>query len=115
MSQTLPVSVPAPDPRLAPGFLAWVAELVHRHRARLVTYVRRRGLTAEEALDVVQDSFTSFLTLPEAQGIARVGDDAIKLLTVIARHNIMNRRRKRGRHEAGLESIDLLGATDTES
>ncbi len=34
--------------------------------------------------DAVQDSFTSFLTLPQA----REGDDALKLLTVIVRHTV---------------------------
>jgi RNA polymerase sigma-70 factor (ECF subfamily) len=114
MSQTSLMSVPVagPDAPMGPGFFAWVAELVHSHRARLLTYVRRRGLAAEDALDVVQDSFASFLTLREAQSIARAGDDAIKLLTVIARHNVMNRRRKRARRELGL---DMLFPADAES
>ena len=119
MSQTLPMSVPgalSATPRLPPpGFTAWVAELVHGHRGRLLTYARRRGLSAEDALDVVQDSFASFLTLPEARSIARVGDDAIKLLTVITRHNILNRKRKRARQAAGVAGFDRIAAGDTES
>jgi RNA polymerase sigma-70 factor (ECF subfamily) len=86
------------DVHAAPGFLAWVAQLVHRHRARLLAYSRRRGLDPEEALDAVQDSFISLLKLPEARTIAREGDDALKLLTVLVRHNVLNQRRKRARH-----------------
>src|SRR5262252_3005768 len=99
-------------PSVSPGFTLWVAEIVHRHRGRLLTYARRRGLAPEDALDVVQESFASFLTLPEAQSIARVGDDALKLLTVIARHNIMNFRRKRATRDAGLglDHIELSSA-----
>jgi RNA polymerase sigma factor (sigma-70 family) len=100
---------------MAPGFLVWVAELVHSHRARLLTYLRRRGLAPDDALDVVQDSFATFLTLPEAQSVARVGDDAIKLLTVIARHNMMNRRRKGAIRETGLDMGNLRFFADTES
>jgi RNA polymerase sigma-70 factor (ECF subfamily) len=71
---------------------------VHTHRARLVAYARRRGLDGEEALDAVQEGFVSFLRLPEARTIATDGDDALKLLTVLVRHNLQNRRRKRARH-----------------
>jgi RNA polymerase sigma factor (sigma-70 family) len=126
MSQTSSMSLPSvdPPPRLPPaqaeahvpeGFLIWVADLVHAHRARLLGYVRRRGLAPDDALDVVQDSFASFLTLPEAPSIARVGDDAIRLLTVIARHNIMNRRRKRSRREASLSGMDAVLPDGSES
>ena len=102
-------------PSVSPGFTLWVAEIVHRHRGRLLSYVRRRGLAAEDALDVVQDSFAAFLTLPQAHSIARVGDDAIKLLTVIARHNILNLRRKRATRETGLDINDLPAIAETES
>lgn len=120
MSQTVSMSVsesPAASLHTPPGFVAWVAHLVHRHRARLLTYARRRGLAPADALDVVQDTFASFLTLPEAQSIARVGDDAVKLLTVIARHNILNRRRKVARHDTwpDLEVIDALPSSDSGS
>jgi DNA-directed RNA polymerase specialized sigma24 family protein len=77
----------------APGFLSWVSVLVHAHRQRLLGYARRRGLSAEDALDAVQDSFVSFLRLPEARTIAHDGVDSLKLLTVILRHNVQNHAR----------------------
>ena len=46
-------------------------QIERAHRARLLSYARRRGLDAEEALDAVQDSFLSFLELPEARSVAR--------------------------------------------
>jgi len=93
-----------------PGFLGWVAQLVHIHRQRLLAYARKRGLDADDALDAVQESFVSFLKLPEARAVAREGDDALKLLTVILRHNVQNVRRKatrRRQHVAfDVESLD---------
>lgn len=91
----------------APGFLSWVSALVHVHRERLLAYARRKGLGAEDALDAVQDSFVSFLRLPEARAIAHEGDDALKLLTVIVRHNVQNqlaKRRRRSRAQALVEA-----------
>jgi RNA polymerase sigma-70 factor (ECF subfamily) len=82
----------------SPGFLSWVATLVHAHRGRLLAYARRRGLDGEDSLDAVQDTFISFLTLPEARGIARDSEDSVRLLTVILRNNLQNRFRKRTRH-----------------
>jgi DNA-directed RNA polymerase specialized sigma24 family protein len=83
-TMTTPIeSAPA---HVAPGFLAWVAELVRLHRGRLVAYARRRGLTAEQSLDAVQDGFASFLTLPEARSIARAGADSLKFLTALVRN-----------------------------
>src|SRR5262245_20677058 len=88
-----------------PDFLAWVATLVHRHRAELLRYARRRGLAAEEALDAVQDAFVTFLELPNSRGIARSGNDAIRLLTVLLRNHASNRRRKRLRQADGLARL----------
>ncbi len=101
MVTTAPSLVP-PGGRPGPGagFLTGVAELVHRHRAQLLAFARRRGLDAEDALDAVQDSFISFLRLPEAQAIASASTDSLKLLTVILRHNVLNQRRKHARRRA---------------
>ena len=115
MSLFVPAFATQPDPaaegeaalHAAPGFLGWVSAVVHGHRERLLAYARRKGLGAEDALDAVQDSFISFLRLPEARSIAREGDDALKLLTVIVRHNVQNqlsKRRRRSRAQALVEA-----------
>lgn len=80
------------------GFWTWMAALVRQHRSRLLGLARRRGLDAEDALDAVQESFLSFVKLPEARAIANVPEDSAKLLNVLLRHNVLNRRRKRIRH-----------------
>jgi RNA polymerase sigma factor (sigma-70 family) len=115
MTHGVPAFATQPDPEAegqqalhAPlGFFSWVSALVHVHRERLLAYARRKGLGAEDALDAVQDSFISFLRLPEARSIAHAGDDALKLLTVIVRHNAQNqlsKRRRRGRAQALVEA-----------
>lgn len=98
-----------------PGFLGWVAALVHAHRGRLIGYARRRGLDAEDALDAVQDSFISFLRLPEARGVAHQEEDALKLLTVILRHNAQNRRRKHSRHSRAHALLEVEAAQADQS
>ncbi len=90
-----------------PGFLAWVAQLVHIHRQRLLAYARKRGLDADDALDAVQESFVSFLKFPEARAMAREGDDALKLLTVLLRHNVQNVRRKATRRRQARVAFDI--------
>jgi len=97
-----------------PDFLTWVATLVHRHRPELLRYARRRGLTAEDALDVVQDTFVTFLDLPDARSIARAGTDAIKLLTVVLRHQVLTRRRKGARQSDGLERLGRARASEVQ-
>ncbi|MBF5042535.1 sigma-70 family RNA polymerase sigma factor [Aggregicoccus sp. 17bor-14] len=82
-----------PLPPAPPRFLAWLSELVHAQRARLVRQVRREGLSAEDALECVQEAFSSFLTLPQARQLVEVPEDAAKLLSVLARNLARNRRR----------------------
>ncbi len=99
-----------------PGFLVWVAELVHSHRDRLLAYARKCGLDAEEALDAVQDGFVSFLRVPQARSVAREGEEALKLLTVLVRGNVQNQRRKRARRRlAQPEVAAQVAHADTES
>jgi RNA polymerase sigma factor (sigma-70 family) len=90
-----------------PGFLAWVAQLVHAHRQRLLAYARRRGLDAEDSLDAVQESFVSFLRLPEARAMARDGDDGLKFLTVLLRHQVQNFRRKATRRVRAHTTVEV--------
>jgi RNA polymerase sigma-70 factor (ECF subfamily) len=83
------------DGHASQGFLERVARLVHAHRARLLSYAMKRGLSADDALDVVQEGFVTFLRLPQARTIA--SGDALKLLTVLVRHQLQNRRRHNAR------------------
>ncbi len=58
---------------------------------------RREGLSAEDALDVAQETFRSFLCLPQARPLVEVPEDSAKLLTVLARNLARNARRRRER------------------
>jgi RNA polymerase sigma-70 factor (ECF subfamily) len=84
----------APAGAASGHFLGWVTRLVHDHRARLVAIVRREGLTLEDAIDCVQDTFQSFLLLPQARLLVEEPEDSAKLLVVLARNIARNKRRK---------------------
>jgi RNA polymerase sigma-70 factor (ECF subfamily) len=75
------------------AFLSWVGRLVHEHRGTLVRVARGEGLGPEDAFDVVQDAFQTFLTLPAARALVDVRDDSRKLLVVLVRNAARNRRR----------------------
>jgi RNA polymerase sigma-70 factor, ECF subfamily len=97
------------------NFFGWLTELVHTHRQRLVRAVRREGVSGEDALDCVQDAFESFLHLPEARPLAGAPEDAVKLLTVLARNHARNRRRKHDRarpHESNEALVDPRRGVD---
>src|SRR5215471_5888237 len=74
-------------------FLSWVSRLVHEHRAHLLGVARREGLGPEDAFDVVQEAFATFLTLPAARPLVDEHEDSRKLLVVVARNLARNRRR----------------------
>lgn len=76
------------------GFLDWVSDLVHRHRAQLTRIVRREGVRADDALDCVQEAFLSFLGLPQARLLVGLPADSAKVLSVLARNIARNRRRR---------------------
>jgi RNA polymerase sigma-70 factor, ECF subfamily len=70
-----------------------VGRLVHAHRGRLLALARGEGLGAEDAFDVVQEAFGTFLSMPAAQGLVDVPEDSRKLLMAITRNLARNRRR----------------------
>jgi RNA polymerase sigma-70 factor (ECF subfamily) len=74
-------------------FSSWVGRLVHDHRGRLVAVARGEGLGPEEAFDVVQEAFHSFLTLPAARTLVDARDDSRNLLVAVTRNLARNRRR----------------------
>ena len=52
---------------------------------------RGEGLGPEEAFDVVQEAFHSFLTLPAARTLVDARDDSRNLLVVVTRNLARNR------------------------
>ena len=96
-----------------PGFLDWVTQLVHTHRARLYRLATREGLREEDALDSVQDAFHTFLLLPQARQLVGSSDDSIKLLSALVRNHARNRRRRHAvsqPHDSGEETLAHLAA-----
>jgi RNA polymerase sigma-70 factor (ECF subfamily) len=75
------------------AFLSWVGRLVHEHRGHLLAAARAEGLGPEDAFDVVQEAFRTFLTLPAARTLVEARDDSRKLLAVVTRNLARNRRR----------------------
>ena len=54
---------------------------------------RGEGLGPEEAFDVVQEAFHTFLTLPAARTLVDARDDSRNLLVAVTRNLARNRRR----------------------
>jgi len=105
----MPYSAPSQSPPAAPTaadrppcgcseadretFLSWVGRLVHRHRARLVAVARREGLGSEDAFDVVQEAFQTFLSRPAARALVDAEEGSRRSLITITRNVARNRRR----------------------
>jgi len=76
------------------AFIAWVGDLVHRHRLALVAVARREGLAPEDAFDAAQDAFQTFLTLPAARPLIDAEEDhSRRVLVTLVRNEARNRRR----------------------
>lgn len=93
-------------------FLSWVSRLVRAQRATLLGIARREGLSPDDAFDAVQEALQSFLTLPQARGVAERDDDARSLLSALARNIARNRRR---RHDRSREHVPVTELTRDES
>jgi RNA polymerase sigma-70 factor (ECF subfamily) len=96
-------------------FLEWVSQLVHAHRSRLAAVARGEGVLAEDALDCVQEAFTSFLVLPQARLLGDEPEDAAKILTVLTKNLARNRRRKHDRSRPHLSDEAVLGGLEAAS
>ena len=97
------------------GFFGWVTALVHANRTRLVRVVRREGVRANDALDCVQETFLSFLSLPQARLLVGESEDSARMLSVLARNIARNRRRRHDYarpHVAVDASIEQIASTD---
>ena len=47
----------------------WVSSLARDHAGRLAALARREGVTATDALDVVQDAFHTLISRPDSQAL----------------------------------------------
>src|SRR5678815_5274303 len=85
----------------------WIAGLARDHAGRLAAIARREGLTASDALDVVQDAFHTLLGRPDIAALRGRPDDAARLLAAIVRNAARNLRR---RHHRARPHVDVDGA-----
>jgi RNA polymerase sigma-70 factor (ECF subfamily) len=90
-------------------FLGWVSDLAREHVHALTRIARHEGLPAEDALDAIQESFHTFLTLPHARSLSGEREDAQALLSVLVRNTARNMRR---RHHRALPHEDVDAARD---
>jgi RNA polymerase sigma-70 factor, ECF subfamily len=77
-----------------PGFIGWVSDLARLHTRALSTIARAEGLSADDALDAVQEAFQTFLNLPESRTVVGEEQDSRRLLSTIVRNVARNMRRR---------------------
>jgi RNA polymerase sigma-70 factor (ECF subfamily) len=101
-----------------PGFIDWVSDLARAHTRALSGIARAEGLTADDALDAVQEAFQTFLDLPEARTLVGRELDSRRLLSAVVRNAARNMRRRAFRrlpHDGlvgGLEIADDVPGVD---
>lgn len=82
----------------------WVSLLARDHAGRLAAIARREGVSAIDALDVVQDAFHTLLSRPDSQALRDKPDDAVRVLSTIVRNAARNLRR---RHDHARPHLDV--------
>ncbi|HEY5926192.1 MAG TPA: sigma-70 family RNA polymerase sigma factor [Kofleriaceae bacterium] len=78
--------------------------LARDHAGRLAALARREGVTAADALDVVQDAFHTLISRPDSQALRDKPDDAARVLSTIVRNAARNHRR---RHHQAKPHVDV--------
>ena len=82
----------------------WVSSLARDHAGRLAALARHEGVTATDALDVVQDAFHTLISRPDSQALRDKPDDAARVLATIVRNAARNHRR---RHHHAKPHVDV--------
>jgi RNA polymerase sigma factor (sigma-70 family) len=86
--------MPAPPLHSPSSFIGWVSDLARAHTRALSGVARAEGLSADDALDAVQEAFQTFLDLPEARSLVGHELDSRRLLSTIVRNAARNMRRR---------------------
>jgi RNA polymerase sigma-70 factor (ECF subfamily) len=87
-------ATPVPSESVSPGFCRWVSDLARAHTRALSALARAEGLSADDALDAVQEAFQTFLALPEADALVGDGQGSRRLLSGVVRNVARNMRRR---------------------
>jgi RNA polymerase sigma-70 factor, ECF subfamily len=88
----------------------WVSGLARDHASRLAAVARREGLTAADALDIVQDAFHTLLARPDQEALRDRPEDAANILAAIVRNASRNARRKHHRAKPHVPIEDDLAS-----
>jgi RNA polymerase sigma-70 factor (ECF subfamily) len=82
-------------PSMAPGdVLDDLSRIARSQRAALAAVARSEGVTAEDAVDCVQEGLCTLLELAQRGAATLEGDDARNMLATIVRNVARNRRRR---------------------
>ena len=82
------------------NFVGWVSNLARTHARSLAAAAVREGLTRVEAIDAVQEAFTTLLGMPQARELSLDDEGAERLMAVLVRNAARNMRRRRHRSKA---------------
>jgi RNA polymerase sigma-70 factor, ECF subfamily len=82
----------------------WVCLLARDHASRLAAIARHEGVSATDALDVVQDAFHTLISRPDSQALRDKPHDAARVLSTIVRNAARNLRR---RHHHAKPHVDV--------
>jgi RNA polymerase sigma-70 factor (ECF subfamily) len=81
------------------NFVGWISTLARTHARSLAAGAVREGLTRFEAIDAVQEAFTTLLGLPQVRELSLDDEGAARLMAVLVRNAARNMRRRRHRSQ----------------
>jgi RNA polymerase sigma-70 factor (ECF subfamily) len=82
----------------------WISGLARTHAGRLAAIARYEGVSAADALDVVQDAFHTLLERSDSDALRDRPEDAARVLAAITRNAARNLRR---RHHNARPHVDI--------
>lgn len=83
--------------RVTSNFVGWVSALARVHARALAAVAVREGLAHVEAIDAVQEAFSTLLAMPQARELSLDEEGAGRLMAVLVRNAARNMRRRRHR------------------
>ncbi len=110
-SDRMPPSLALSEVPQALDFSDWVGNLVREHRATLASVARHEGLTADEALDAVQEALLTFVSRPQWHR-SREEAQTRALLNSLVKNVARNARRLRSRKDLGMDSVSGSAEVD---
>ena len=95
---------------MASHFTTWVSTLARVHARPLAAVAVREGLSRVDAVDAVQEAFSTLLSLPQARELSMDDEGAERLMSVLVRNAARNMRRRHHRrkpHEGLDQDMEL--------